>query len=387
MQITEVTTHLVGNPWKNWLLVRVDTDEGIHGAGEGSLNAFGKTVAAAINELRDAFVGLDPTQVELLHQRMVRDIYSDGGQLHRAAVAAVEIACWDIMGKAHGRPVHDLLGGRVRDRVRAYANGWYRHERTPEAFAASARGVAAEGYTALKLDPFGAAARMIDPVDETLAIAIVEAVRDAVGPDVDLMIEAHSRFSVASALRIAERLAPLRPAWFEEPVPHGHVPAIVEVARRSVVPVATGESYASIEEFASLLAHDAVSILQPEPLHLGGLWRTRAVATMADAHAAVVAPHNAQGPICAAVSRTLGACTPNFAIQESFDAFNADWSRRIVDEPVLPERGYVSVSDRPGLGVEVDWDALAAHPYRPGNVLRLFEPDWQRRTGDVEEHE
>lgn len=380
MKITNVTTYLVGNAWKNWLFVRVDTDEGIHGVGEGSLNGFSATVETAVHELRDAYIGLDPSQVELLFQRMVRDVYTEGGQIHMAAVSGIEVACWDIVGKSLGKPIHELLGGKVRDRVRVYANGWYRTDRTPEAFAAAARGVAERGYTALKFDPFGAAWRVQDPREEDLSIAIVEAVRDAVGPDVDLMIEGHERFSVSTALRIADRLVEFRPAWFEEPVHHQQIGAMVEVARRSPVPIATGESFTSLGQFADLLAHDVVHILQPEPLYLGGLWRTRQVAAMADAHYAVVAPHNAQGPVCSAIAVTLGACTPNFYVQESFDEFNASWTREIVDRPIVPKDGYVDVPTGPGLGIELDWERLAAHPYERANLLRLFDPGWERRS-------
>ena len=379
MKITEVKTYLVGNAWKNWLFVRVETDEGIHGTGEATLNAFSATVETAIHELRDAYIGLDPAQVELLLQRMIRDVYTDGGQIHMAAVAAIEVACWDIVGKAAGKPIHELLGGRIRDRVRVYANGWYRVDRTPEAFADRARDVAKRGYTAMKFDPFGAAWRVQDRRDEDLSIAIVAAVRDAVGPEVDLMIEAHNRFSVSSALRIADRLMEFRPAWLEEPVRHDQIGAMVEVARRSPVPIATGESFTSLGQFADLLAHDAVHILQPEPLHLGGLWRTRQVAAMVDAHHGVVAPHNAQGPVCSAISVQLGACIPNFYVQESFDEFNAPWSREIVDHPVLPLNGYVEVPTAPGLGIDLDWERLAAHPYERQHLLRLFSPGWERR--------
>jgi galactonate dehydratase len=379
MKITEVTTYLVGNPWKNWLFVRVDTDEGIHGVGEGTVNGFSATVETAIHELRDTYIGLEPSQVELLIQRMVRDVYSDGGQIHMAAVAAIEVACWDIMGKAAGKPVYELLGGRIRGRIPVYANGWYRTDRTPEAFAEKARDVVRRGYRAMKFDPFGAAYRIMDRSEEDLSVAIVAAVREAVGPTVDLMIEAHNRFSAATALRIADRIAEFRPAWLEEPVHHQQMGAMIEVARRSPVPVATGESYTSPGQFADLLSHDVVHILQPEPLSLGGLWRTRQVAGMADAHYAVVAPHNAQGPVCGAISRMLGACIPNFYVQETFDEFNADWTREIVDRPVMPVDGFVEVTAEPGLGIDLDWDRLAGHPYERAHLLRLFSPGWERR--------
>lgn len=379
MKIVDVSTHLVGNEWKNWLLVRVRTDEGYEGVGEGTLNAMSATVAAAIDELADAYLGADPFDVERLHQRMVRDVYTDGAQIHMAAFAAIEIACWDIMGKALGQPVHRLLGGRVRDEVRVYANGWYRTDRTPDAFAAAASEVRERGYTAMKFDPFGSAWRTMRRSDEDLAIGIVAAVREAVGDDVDLMIEGHNRFSVATALRLADRLVEFRPTWFEEPVPHHNIAAMVEVARRSPVPVATGESFASTQQFAELLAYDAVHILQPEPL-FHGLWRTRAIASMADAHYGVVAPHNAQGPVCSAISTQLGACTPNFFVQETFDEFNSDWTASIVDRPLRQEGGFVAVDDRPGLGIAIDWDALADHPYRRQYLLPLFSSGWERRS-------
>jgi len=377
VRIVDVKTYRVGNRWKNWLFARVETDEGIHGVGEGSLNAFGATVDTAIHELRDRYVGLDPFDIELLMQRMVRDV-SPRGHIQMTAAAAIEVACWDIMGKATGLPVHKLLGGRIRDRVRVYANGWYKTHRTPEGFAELARGVVERGFTALKFDPFGAAWRVTDLADEDLAIAIVAAVRDAVGPHVDILIEGHNRFSVSTALRIADRLAEHRPAWFEEPVSYQQPGSIVEVARRSPVPIATGESFTSTQEFADLLRHDVVHILQPEPLSLG-IWQTRAVASMTDAHLGVVAPHNAQGPVCSAISLQLGACIPNFYVQESFDDFNEDWTSEIVDHPLRQVNGYVEVNDRPGLGIELDWERLDQYPYDQNNRIMLFEEGWEQR--------
>lgn len=382
MRITGVTPLLVGNTWKDWLWVRVDTDEGVHGVGEGTVNVFARTVETAIRELEPRIVGHDPCDIEALLISTQRDVYTDGGQIHGAAVAAVEMACWDIMGKALDAPVHKLLGGRLRDRVRAYANGWYTVDRAPEAFAEAARRVVELGFTAMKFDPFGAAWMAQGSYDEDLSIALVEAVRTEVGPGVDLMIEAHSRFGVASALRIAERLAPLRPAWFEEPIPHHNIGVLTGVAQRSPIPVATGESFSSIQQFAELLAGGAVGIVQPEPIHLGGIWRTRQVATLAEANHAVVAPHNAQGPICSAVSAQLGACVPNFYIQESFDIFNEDWTRDLVHPPISVVDGHVEVPEGPGLGIEIDWDRAESHSSRRPHSLELFAEGWERRGAD-----
>ena len=318
MRITEVKTYVVGNPWKNWVFVRLETDEGVHGIGEGTVNAFGKTVEAAIHELSSLYIGMDPFQIEMIVQKMTRDVYAEGGQIHSSAVAAIEVACWDIIGKALGQPIYNLLGGRCHEKVRAYANGWYRGPRTPENFAEKAKEVVRQGYTALKFDPFGAAHRIMDLSDEDLSIDIVAAVREAVGPKVDILVEGHCRFSVSTAVKIARRLEPCAPTWFEEPAHHQKIDAVVAVARQTSIPIATGESLSSKYEFAELLSYNAIHILQPEIFHLGGLYATRKVCDMIDAHYGVVAPHNAQGPVATAICLQLAACTPNFFIQENF---------------------------------------------------------------------
>ena len=383
MRITRATTYVVGNPWKNWLFVRLDTDQdGLYGVGEGTLNAFAKTVEAAVHELAPRYEGMDPFQVETILQRMTRDLYSEGGQIHMNAVAAVEVACWDIIGKATGRPIYDLLGGRYHDSLPAYANGWYAGPRTPESFAERAVEVVARGYNALKFDPFGAAWRTMDLPERHLSLAIVRAVREAVGPDVQLMIEGHCRFSVGEAVWLGERLAEFEPTWFEEPTHHGKVDAVVEVARKITVPVATGESFSSIHQHAELLAHNAVHIVQPEPGNMGGIWRTRQVCTMADAHYAVVAPHNAQGPISTATCLQLGACAPNLLTQEIFDEFNVEWERELVDHPATLVDGRIQIPARPGLGVELNWAEIEKHPYEVSNFLPLFATGWERREGE-----
>ncbi len=382
-RITRATTYLVGNPWKNWLFLRLDTDQpGLYGLGEGTLNAFGRTVETAIHELAPRYQGMDPFQVETIVQRMTRDLYSDGGQIHGNAVAAIEEACWDIIGKETGRPVYDLIGGRYHESLPVYANGWYTGPRTPEAFAERAAEVVARGYRALKFDPFGAAWRVMSPAERTLSLEIVAGVREAVGPNIQIMIEGHSRFSVAEAIWVGERLVDYEPTWFEEPIAHQHIGATAEVARRISVPVATGESFTSTQQFAELLSHNSVHILQPDPGNMGGIWRTRQVCAMADAHYAVVAPHQAQGPICTAVCVQLGAATPNLMIQELFDEFNSGWEREIVEPPVVVRDGAIVVPDRPGLGIDLNWSEVEKHPYQAQNFLPLFAPGWERRIGD-----
>ena len=383
MRVTAIETYIAGNPWKNWLFTVVRTDEGLHGVGEGTMNFFTRTIEAAIHELSPFVIGMDPFQVETISQRLVRDVYGDGGQIHMCAVAAIEIALWDIIGKACNQPVYNLWGGRCHQKLRAYANGWYRGPRTPESFAQKAKKVAERGYTALKFDPFGNAWRTLTAADFELSLDIVTAVREAVGPQVDILVEGHCRFNPATAIQFAEAMAPLKPAWFEEPVPHTNINAMVEVARRSPVPIATGESLFSKQQFAELLKHDVVHILQPEPLNLGGLFATRKIADMVDAHYGMIAPHSAQGPVCSAACVQLNASIPNFLIHEVFADFNEPWEKEIVTGSVEVKDGYIEISDKPGLGIDLNIEEIRKHPYQAEHYLPLFKAGWEQREGQA----
>ena len=381
MQIVAIETYLVGNPWKNWLFARVLTDEGICGVGEGSLNYFAKTVETAIHELEHLVVGMDPFQIEIISQRLIRDLTSEGAQIHMSAVAAIEIACWDIIGKVCNQPLYNLWGGRCHGELRAYANGWYRGPRSPESMAEKAIKVVQRGYTALKFDPFGDSWRTLPPREFDLSLEIIRAVREAVGDSVDILIEGHRRFNSSTALQIATAMSQYRPTWFEEPLDHSNISAMAELARRSPVPIATGESFSNKQQFAELLRHDVIDIWQPEPLNLGGLYATRKVADYIDAHYGVVAPHSAQGPVCSVACMQLSASLPNFFLQEIFDDFNEPWEKLLVDHPVEVVDGYIQISDRPGLGIELNMEEIKRHPYHPENALPLFKSGWElRRT-------
>jgi galactonate dehydratase len=383
MKITDVKTYVVGNPWKNWIFAKVETDEGIHGIGEGTVSGFAKTIEAGINELKRFVIGLDPFQIEVICQRMNRDMYTEGGQLQGCMTAAIETACWDIMGKSLNQPAYNLMGGRCHEKIRAYANGWYQGPHTAENFHEKAKIVVDAGYTALKFDPFGAAWRYMEPGDEALTIDIIAAVRDAVGPQVDILIEGHSRFSVGEAIKLGQLMEPFKPRWFEEPTHHGKIDAVVEVARSVPVPVATGESYSSKHQFAELLAHNAVHILQPDYGHLGGLFSTRKICDMVDAHYGIVAPHNAQGPISSAVCMQFAACTPNFFIQEMFDEFNVPWEARLVTRMTEVKDGYIDIPTEPGIGVDLNFDILDEHPYQEAGYMALFRRGWEQRQGEL----
>jgi len=379
MRIVDIETYLVGNPWKNWVFLRLLTDEGIHGIGEGSLGHLSKTVETAIHEIKPLILGLDVFQTELLVTRLQRHVYADGGQIKMCAISAIEIACWDAIGKALRQPIYNLVGGACHQRIRAYANGWYRCDRKPEAFARAAKIAIGMGYTALKFDPFGAAMGVMPAREETLAMDIVAAVREAVGPDVDLAIEAHSRFNVSTAIRVGLRLEPLRPAWFEEPVGHNNIEATVEVARRVNVPIATGESLSSKQQMAELLRHDAVDIINFEPLHMGGILGSRKVADMVEAHYGLVIPHAAQGPVCTLACLHIDASTPNAWLQETFEDFNEPWERKLLTSFPNITDGHFDLPGGPGLGADLDLDEVRRHPYHEKMDITLFEDDWHFR--------
>ncbi|MFD0682753.1 MULTISPECIES: mandelate racemase/muconate lactonizing enzyme family protein [unclassified Paenibacillus] len=381
MKITDVETYIVGNPWKNWLFVKLHTEEGIYGIGEGTLNGFAKTVEACIHELKHLYIGMSAFDVEALTLKMIRDVYSDGGQIQGSALAAIETACWDIIGKATNQPLYKLLGGRCHEKLRCYANGWYRGPRTPENFYEKAKTVVEKGYTALKFDPFGSAWRTVERKDFDLALNIIAAVRDSVGPDVDILIEGHNRFSVHTALQFAEAMLPYNPAWFEAPVPPQHISSMVEVAKRSPVPIACGEDYYCREQFAELLKHDAVHIIQLEPQFLG-ISASKQICGMVHAHNGVIAPHSAQGPICSVVCSHLNMATPNFYMHEIFDEFNEPWEEEVLTPLFKIEQGYLQPPDRPGLGVDLNLELIAQHPYHTGNWIPLFKQGWEKREGN-----
>ncbi len=374
MKITAVRTFVVGNPWKNWLFVKVDTDEGISGLGEATGGLSTKPHLGDVEELARFAIGQDPRHPEALWHRMLK------GRFLRPSrgMSGIEIACWDILGKSLGVPVWQLFGGKHRDALRAYANGWYRGPRDPRFFAEKAAEMAAAGYTALKFDPFGGAYLQMDRGSERLAIDIVKAVREAVGPDVDILVEGHDRFGVSQALRIARMLEEVRPLLFETPVNSMDIEATVAVARASPVPVAAGERYERLAEFTQLLAPRVVDIVQPEAMNLG-ISNLRKACGIAEAHDAVVACHQAQSPLCTAINAHVHASIPNFLIQENFDDGAEPWTWDLLSGVPRVERGYLAIPSAPGWGVEMDEREALKHPYGPTNFLRLFEEGWEAR--------
>ena len=379
MKIERIETRVIGNPWKNWVLVRVLTDEGLVGWGDATTPMTYKPVVAAIEEIGKLCVGGDPLQIERLWESLFTTLYlPDDGTL-LSAIAGIETACWDILGKSLGAPLHQLLGGRVHDRIKAYANGWYNGPRDEHAFADKAAEVVARGYLALKFDPFGSAFRALDPQERTKSLAIVRAVRDQVGDAVDLMIEVHDRLTPAEAIRICRELEEFRPLWVEAPVWSIDTAALRAVAEATPLRIVAGERLTNLGDFADLLATRRMDIVQPEYVELGGVHRLRQVAALAEAYQGMIAPHNARCPISTAVNVQVDAATRNVFIQETFDDFHVSWAKDLFTGIPAVKDGTFAIPETPGIGVEVNEELAERYPPGERNYMNLFQSGWEKR--------
>ena len=361
MKIAGLKTFVVDAFRANYVFVKIVTDSGLHGVGEGTVEHRERAVAAAIEEFWPALEGQDPFATELLVEQMSRGSYWRTGVIIRSAIAAIEAALLDIKGKALGVPVYELIGGRHRDRVPVYGNAWFTGAKTAEEFAAKARTAVAEGWRALKWDPFGTAYLRLERGERNRALGIVAAVREAVGPDIELMIEGHGRFDVPTAISLAQEMAPFRPYWFEEPIPPESVAALADVRAKSPIPIATGERFYEVQRFSELIEARAADYLQPDVSHVGGLGEAKRIAAMAHARYLPICPHNPLGPIANAMTLHLAAATQNFAWLETM-VTDVPWRSHVVRESVVIEGGAMLIPEGPGLGVDIDEEACAAHP-------------------------
>ena len=383
MKITGLKTFVLGSGWRNLILLRLETDQpGLYGIGEATVQWGDEGMLGYLASLEKRYLlGQDPRDIESLWERVYRNEYWRRDFFVCSALGGVEMACWDILGKSLGVPVWRLLGGKCRDVVPAYANGWYQVERTPDAIARCAEAVIAMGYRALKIDPFGTGSYEMTEAEKRRSVEIISAVRAAIGPDAELFIEMHGRFAVHTAIDLCHRLAPYRPGWFEEPVPPENTRALAEV-RRAVaplgIPVAAGERLFTRFLFLDLFSERAVDIIQPDVCHAGGIAETRKIAAMAEAHYMPVAPHNACSPVGTMASIHLAVATPNFKIQETFDDMVEPWVRdAVIDRPVARD-GCFALPDKPGLGVDLDEAVIAAHPPREG-FMDFWKAGWEKR--------
>jgi galactonate dehydratase len=381
VNIREIRVTVAGAPWRELVFLELTSDTGLTGVGEVRMVNKTDTLIACIEELAPRYViGSDPFDVERLAWNVQRAEYGRPGEVTQSALAAFDIASWDLMGQSLGVPVWKLLGGRFRDRVPAYANGWYQAEREPAAIARLATEVAKRGYRALKLDPFGAASAELPAADRRRAEAIVASVRDAVGPDVQILVEMHGRFTPATAVRVAAMLEPYDPEWIEEPVPPENAAALARVRNATRIPIATGERAHTVADIREFVEGGLADVIQVDLTHFGGFLAMKRLAGWAEAHYLLMAPHNVCGPVGTMANVHFAVATPNYKILEHFNDFADPWVHDLVDHAprVASEDGCFGLPERPGLGVRLNHEACRAHP-RTGGRINLFEAGWEKR--------
>ena len=387
MKLDSVKVFVVGNPppsygGKYFVFLKLKTVCGIEGVGEVYAATFGPKIIAAMIEdvFARRFAGRDPFQIEALW----RDSYGSGFTLRpdlslMSVVSGLEMACWDIIGKAVEQPVYQLLGGKVHERLRTYtylypAEGEsedFYHD--PDRSASRAAEYVKLGFTGVKFDPTGGYS-VFDPrqpTQEQLArtVELVRKVREAVGRRADLLVGTHGQFTSSGAVRLAKQLEPYDPLWFEEPVPPEMPEEMAKVARATSIPIATGERLTTKYEFARILATGAANILQMNLGRVGGILEAKKVAALAEVYYAQIAPHLYCGPVVGAANIQIATCTPNFLILESIQQWGG-FHAQILKTPIRWEDGYVIPPTAPGLGVELDEAVALAHPFT-GSALHL----------------
>ncbi len=380
MKITGVSPVVVNAEMRNWVFVKLSTDEGLTGWGEATLEWHTRAVAGALQDLEPFILGQDPTRIEHLYQAMYRHPFFRGGIVGMSAVSGIEMACWDVLGKSLGLPVYRLLGGRVRDRVRMYdhlGGGDMRSlylEDDVGRIAERARESVELGYTALKV--------LAVPVSEPLptskelrrADEVFAAVREAVGDGVDLMVDLHGRTTPEGGVLFGKVLEPYRPLFLEEPCPPDNVEGLLHVSRSLSTPVASGERLVTRYEFRELVERRACAVVQPDLCHCGGLWEARKIAAAAETHHISIAPHNPLGPVATAANVHFGLSTPNFLIQEAIRG-DVPWRGEVVTSCIEVRDGHACPPDQPGLGVEVNEEEAARHPFRQEVLMAYHHRD------------
>jgi galactonate dehydratase len=365
VKITSVTaSHLPGARYP-WVFLHVDTDEGIRGLGQVSSGPNSAMVAAAASRLGPLLVGEDPSRIEYLWHKLYAGFNSLGSHgFVSALISGVDIALWDIRGKQLGLPIYDLLGGKFHDRLILYSNGWFSGCQTPEDFARAAARTVADGHTAIKLDPFARGHRYLSryaasypPEDDLEAVETIARIREAVGPGVEIFIDAHGRFDVPTAVRLANRLAPYRIGWFEEPVPPENWDALRQFRERSDVPVCVGERLYTRWQFRPVLEQKLAEYIMPDVIRTGGISELKKIATLAEAYFVPISPHDATGPVTFMAGAQTMLTVPNFfRLEIAYSELEV--YQKVIDPPFDVRGGYCYVSDRPGLGHELREDYL-----------------------------
>ncbi len=375
MRVVEVRQTVLGCAFRELLVVEVVTDEGLTGLGECRIVNKTRTLSAAVDEFGSRYlVGADPFDVEHLSWQVQRGDYGRPGEVVQSALAALDMACHDIKGQALGVPVWQLLGGRLRDEVPAYANGWWTGT-DPATLGEDARAMVQRGYRACKFDPFGDAWQTLTAAELRGAVEQMTAIRSAVGDDVELMVEMHGRFVPATAVRAARALEHLDIAWIEEPVPPENPAALRSVRAGTSLPIATGERLHQVAEFRVLFEQGLVDVVQPDLTHFGGLLDVKRLAGWAEVYGALLAPHNVAGLIATTANVHLAVATGNYLRLEHFNDFTDPWlSDAVLGAPrVDPTTGSFPVPTAPGLGLALDRSVCEQHPAN-GALTRLIRP-------------
>ena len=377
MKISKIETFTYWIEWCNWLFVKVSTDEGLYGWGEGSLHGAVRAVETAIQELGATLIGQDPAGVERHWQALYHAWRWRGGPTLSTALAALDIALWDIEGKRLGVPVYRLLGGPFRPRLRAYASHWLAGVETPEAAFEGAREAVRRGFSAFKWTAFDRERLRENEAREIArAAGLMAAAREGAGPDVEIFVECAERLSPRTAVLAARAFAPHRPGWFEEPIPFETARAMVQLQRELPVPIATGERLLSRWEFRELLEGGGCKVIQPDLMHAAGITEVRKIAALADTYYIPVAPHNPGGPICMLAAMHLSAAIPNFLILEQMED-ERPLRDQLCTEPVRYADGSFALPTGPGLGTDLNLDVLAERSSRSQPVAGSSESLWR----------
>lgn len=370
MKVTDIKCFTVDCFRTNWVFVKVYTDSGIDGVGEATLEYKEKALLGAVEHIKEYLVGKNPLNIERHYHDIYRDAYWRGGPVLMSALSAVETALWDILGKSLGVPVYQLLGGRANDKVRIYVNGWFAGAKTPEEFGMKAAEAVKRGVTAMKWDPFGKNYMNISNAELNTALERVDAVRRAVGDKIDLLIEGHGRFDVPTGIKIAKELEQFKPMFFEEPVPPDNLEALKAVRDKSPVAISAGERLYGRRDYRNLFEMRAADYIQPDISHAGGIMELKKIASVAETYYIPFAPHNPSGPVANAATLQLAACCPNFSILEIMYS-DVDWRKDVTNEALEYKDGYITIPDKPGLGIEINEEECLKHPYKP-HTLRHY---------------
>lgn len=379
MKVTNVKDYTVHPGWrKNLMFVKLETDEGLFGWGEAYTQYDrDRAVKVHIEEIKRYLIGRDPFQIRHFRRIAFDDFAQRRGSLEfYSAFSAVEMAMWDIVGKALNQPVYNLLGGPCRDKIRVYPNGWSYRMQDFKEYVRAAQKVVEQGFTAIKFDPLPRPWRTFVPKEHIRhAVNVVKAMREALGPDIDLLLDIHRRLAPMHAIELSKRLEEFEPYWFEEPCQAENIEAIAEVRSQTRIPVVTGENIFAKAGFRPVFDYRAADIINPDVANCGGILELLEIAAMAEPHFVAVSPHNYNSTLLA-LSATVhaSACMPNFIITEYFLPF-VELGDELCRNQLKPVNGYISLPRSPGLGLDMDEAALARYPYKPFPLRKLPFPE------------